>query len=242
MDIAKIRKKLKDTEAGGPQPSPEERPAEKPEFAASGEFEKNAAPECSTAQDGAEQDSGIPEGGEVRQPGVPVTSATKPKKAGKGARQIPEALEAGIAADVVEILTFRLLKEDFAFRISHLNEILRSQWVTRVPNVPSYILGVTSLRGKIIPVIDLKQKLHLSEGPTGRDRKGRILILNGPKGPVGAAVDRVLGVVRLAKSDILPPPSHLSEMELKFIEGIAVVDKRFVSIINMEETATLHFK
>lgn len=244
MDIAKIRKKLKDTEAGNPKCGPEERAAENPEHTASGGEggEEVSASEIMTGQEPAERDPDLYETEKVQHPLAHIESEKKTKKAKKGIRQTEEPTDAGISAEVVEILTFSLFKEDFAFRISHLNEILRSQWITRVPNVPSYILGVTSLRGKIIPVMDLKQKLCLPERESVADRKGRILILNGPKGPIGVGVDRVLGVVRIAKSAILPPPSHLSDTELKFIEGIAVVEKRFVSIINMEETAFLHLK
>ena len=75
-----------------------------------------------------------------------------------------------------------------------------------------------------------------------RITKGKMLIVKGPKGPIGVTVDRVIGVVRIGESQILPPPSHLSEAELKFIEGVAVVEKRFVSIINMEEAVALHIK
>jgi chemotaxis signal transduction protein len=89
-------------------------------------------------------------------------------------------------------------------------------------------------------VIDLKLKFSLASEPSGgAQKKGRILIVKGPKGPIGAEVDKVIGVIRLNKSEILPPPSHLSDAELKFIDGVAIVDKRFVSIINMEETVSL---
>jgi purine-binding chemotaxis protein CheW len=141
--------------------------------------------------------------------------------------------------EVVEILTFGLMKEEFAFRISQLEEILRHQRITRVPRVPKYVIGITSLRGKIIPVLDLKLRLSLTANPSAVDQKGKILIIKGPKGPIGAAVDKVIRVVRTERSEILPPPSHLSEAEHRLIEGVVVVDKRFVSIINIEETVSL---
>lgn len=57
---------------------------------------------------------------------------------------------------------------------------------------------------------------------------------------IGAVIDKLIGVMRIAKADILPPPTHLSEEQLKFIEGIAVLEKRFISIINMEEAITIN--
>lgn len=137
--------------------------------------------------------------------------------------------------DIVEILTFSLLKEEFAFRVSQLEEILRPQKTTMIPKMPDYVMGITSLRGKIIPVVDLKIKLSLTDKPSDINPRGKILIIKGPKGPIGAAIDKVISVVRIAKSEIIPPPSHLTEAEHKFIEGVTVVDKRFISIIQMEE-------
>jgi purine-binding chemotaxis protein CheW len=141
--------------------------------------------------------------------------------------------------ETVEILTFNLLQEDFAFRISEMHEIIRFQNITKVPKTAYFILGITSLRGKIIPVIDLKQRLSLTDTAAFNKRDGKILIIKGLKGPIGVAVDKVAGVVNVPKSEILPPPSHLSETELRFIYGIAIVDKRFISIINMEEATAL---
>src|SRR4030065_28064 len=126
-------------------------------------------------------------------------------------------------------------KENAERRTLNSEEIRRYQRITMVPKMPNYVLGITSLRGKVIPVIDLKTKLSLTDKPSDIDHKGKILIIKGPKGPIGAAIDKVLGVVRITKTDILPPPSHLTETELKFVEGVAVVDKRFISIMRMEE-------
>lgn len=237
MDIAKIRKKLRESEAekqplkadGQAITTPEDRipldekipepvPAEKiPELR-----EKDESSQETNLQRQEEQ--------------------KKPEK-----KQIPPehtAEQKGEKAEeVIEILTFTLMQQEFAFRVSQLEEILRYQWTTRIPQTPPYVIGVTSLRGKIIPIIDLKLKLSLAgPGHAPDNNKGKMLIVKGPKGPIGVTVDRVIGVVRIGESEILPPPSHLSEAELKFIEGVAVVEKRFVSIINMEEAVALHIK
>jgi len=190
MDIAKIRKKLK--EAG--------------------------------SDTGGKGEVGSPE---VRTPGYELKA--KDTKIEKIDTEIKEE------TDVIEILTFSLWKEEFAFRVSQLEEILRPQQITMVPKMPKYVMGITSLRGKIIPVIDLKTKLSFTDKPSDISNAMKILIIKGPNGPIGAVVDKVIGVVRIAKSDIIPPPSHLTETELKFIEGVTMLDKRFISIIQMEE-------
>jgi purine-binding chemotaxis protein CheW len=240
MDIAKIRKKLKESGADTQQPKIKAQ-AEKPQEEIKPD-EKSSAPVPLTDKlrdkPDMEQQKAEPD---IRQePEASDEEKRKEEKKSPKVQGIEEQLDSE-TEEIVEILTFSLLKEEYAFGISQLHEILRHQWITEVPNVPDYILGITSLRGKVIPVIDLKLKLSLTDKPS-YERKGKILILKDPRGPIGVTVDKVIGVVRTSKSEILPPPSHLSETQLKFINGIAVVDKRFVSIINMEEAVALHLQ
>ncbi len=248
MDIAKIRKKLKELEVNGLQEKTKDREANPPEDPGIQPDEKINGPSADNSPPPEAEDliydAGQPTKGDIdvvqgtvptvrEESGELKAEGEKAKTPVTGTRTEPEQEE------VVEILTFKLMNEEFAFRISHLEEILRYQRITKIPKVPKYVLGITSLRGKVIPVIDLKLKFSLTSEPSGVVQKGKILIIKGPKGPIGAAVDKVIGVIRLTKSEILPPPSHLSEAELKFIDGVAIVDKRFVSIINMEETVSL---
>jgi purine-binding chemotaxis protein CheW len=239
MDIAKIRKKLKDAGVHGRQPKvndktkkSEDRGAKPADTLPEYSQEHDQGP-CAERQTQSEQ---IMPGAEIiRREAEPVVREEIRDGQAKRESRAADTTKAEKAEEIIEMLTFRLLKEEFAFRISQLDEILRYQRITMVPKVPKYVLGITSLRGKIIPVIDLKLKLSLTDKQSDLDSTGKILILKGPGGPIGATVDKVVGVVRISKSEILPPPSHLSETGLKFIDGVAIVDKRFVSIINMEE-------
>lgn len=242
MDIAKIRKKIREIEAG--EGAKVGQSAKRAEGADTQPDEKIAEPAAN---------HGLPADAEDQTPGIIREETAPAQKTEQAFQKDPEHAEEEkhkttdnkIGSEqeaVVEILTFRLMKEEFAFKISNLEEILRYQQITRVPKLPKYVLGITSLRGKVIPVIDLGCKLSLTDKPLNDSRKGKILIIRGPKGPIGAAVDKVIGVVRMAKSEILPPPSHLSEIELKFVEGVAVVDKHFVSIINVEEAVSIRTK
>lgn len=157
--------------------------------------------------------------------------------------------ETGEAADVqVELLTFHLASEEFAFRVEEVEEIVRMQKITAVPTVPSYMVGVTSLRGKIIPVIDLKTRLglgkHAQIGGSGtalgqEDTSAKILIIAGPEGLIGVIIDRVIGVVRLSRQEVLEPPAHLTEAEQKFIEGVVILDKRFISVVRSANTMNI---
>ncbi|GAB4413708.1 MAG: chemotaxis protein CheW [Thermodesulfovibrionales bacterium] len=139
---------------------------------------------------------------------------------------------------IVELLTFKLAKEEYAFRISEIQEIIKPQSITGIPRARPYLMGITSLRGKIIPVIDLKMMLSLRSASGGEEdekKRQKILILKGTKGPLGALIDRVIGVMRPSISKIVETPAHLPEAEMKFIDGVTIVDGRFISIIKTEE-------
>ena len=258
MDIAKIRKKLKDSESRQPavegetpgirEENPSDNQMREPEAVhepTSETVSSRAEPETLRMEPSSEEEK------------IPSAQASKPAEAeadfkqetglaGKEKIQYKEKKESedGDEPDktdeVIEILTFKLFKEEFAFRISQLKEILKYQRITKVPKMPDYVLGITSLRGKVIPVIDLRTKILPHEKAAEIDEKLKILIIKGPKGMIGAVIDKLIGVMRIAKADILPPPTHLSEEQLKFIEGIAVLEKRFISIINMEEAITIN--
>ena len=229
MDIAKIRKKAlsKGTEQKSPEKAPVPVPGE--EEKRGPEKEPEAVEETGAAQ------------GEI----PPAETGDREEEQG----DIPgdEAVPADETEELVELLIFSVAREEFAFGVPEVEEILRLHTITRVPTMPDYMLGITSLRGKIIPVIDLKTRLNLRETPaaalsSGEGRQAeknngavrKILIIAGPKGLIGVTIDRVTGVVRLPVSEILDPPGHLNEDERQFIKGIAVLGKRFVSLIRTE--------
>ncbi|NJD56500.1 MAG: hypothetical protein FIA94_08875 [Nitrospirae bacterium] len=225
MDIAKIRKKAKGQDA-------EKRPEELPAPRESGR-ETAPAPADTAA--------------EVPVPAMPEEVAPAPDRAeGPEKASVEPGGEATEQGDVqIELLTFRLATEEFAFRVEEVEEIIRFQKITYVPTMPSYMCGITSLRGKIIPVIDLKARLNLGSASqeaaddtaAGEERtSGKILIIAGPSGFIGAMVDRVIGVVRLSLHDVLEPPAHLTEAEKKYIEGIVILDKRFISVVRPADT------
>jgi purine-binding chemotaxis protein CheW len=228
MDIAKIRKKLKETKPDNQESTSEHETQEGTEKE---RVERNERP----SEDHTDEKTTDNEKAKTRD----EKGEGKTVEESEVKRQEVEETKTD---DVIEILTFSLLKEEFAFKISQLAEIVRPQRITVVPQLPKYVLGVTSLRGKVIPVLDLKLKLSLTDKSSESNGKEKILIIKGLKGPIGATIDKVIGVVRVARNEIVPPPSHLTEAELKFIEGIAVVDKRFISIVNMEEAVAIDFK
>ncbi len=242
MDIAKIRKKAKEKEEKGQASG--EVPAQRPTKA---ESEKQSA---ASGEDAAPARTGtvLPE--ETSGAGATVVhdmeGETGPTPSGEeaGERGFSGEKESETSDDLLELLTFSISNEEFAFRVPEVEEIIRYQRITGVPMVPEYVRGITSLRGKIIPVIDLKKRLVLrsdgSEGPE-KTEDGKILIMVGPNGLVGAVIDKVLGVLRFAEGSMLPPPGHLSDDELRFIEGVVILEKRFISVIRSYDALNIEF-
>ncbi len=242
MDIAKIRKKIKEgkEEKGKSQ-------EESPEVAPSSEeadirrSEKPVTKESSAVHEQQDETEEATSHETISLPARSGINETAPLA------KIAETEDTG--EEIVELLTFHLSTEEFAFRVFDIEEILRFQRIMPVPKVPDYILGITSLRGKIIPVIDLKKRLSINgKGETvladlqADNSRKKILTLKGPKGPVGAVIDKVRGVIRISPSEIVEPPAHLSEAELIFIEGVVLYNSRFISVIRMEKILEINLK
>jgi len=240
MDIAKIRKKIR-----------EEAEKEKSEDKAAGEITSallDESPEA-TSGGGAQQQRAASEKTEdSKQHIVDSIQGEKPQPPEMlGAQAVSESRQIGTKPEeaisgIIELLTFQLAAEEFAFRISEVEEILTPQQITMVPKAPDYILGITSVRGKVMPVLDLKKRLSIKDnGGSGKVRK-KILTLKGPKGRIGIMIDRINGVIRIDESDIAEPPAHLSESDLMFVGGVVLYNGRFISVIRLEEAANINLK
>ncbi|MDB4968108.1 MAG: scaffold protein CheW associated with MCPs of class, partial [Myxococcales bacterium] len=99
-----------------------------------------------------------------------------------------------------------------------IREIIKLREITEVPRAPRFLLGVVTVRGLVLPVVDLRLRLRLDVLPLGR--AGRILIVMHKGERFGLLVDDVRGVVRFADNEIEPPPPSLAPGEAPFLAGI----------------------
>jgi purine-binding chemotaxis protein CheW len=127
------------------------------------------------------------------------------------------ARRAGEGGKRVEYLSFALAGEMYAMPIALVAEILRLPAITEVPRAPDTVLGVISVRGKLVTVIDLRRRLNLP--PAEPDRKSRILLADTRAEQVGLLVDEVQQVWRLASEEV-EPPSVLGGEQAGHIAGI----------------------
>jgi purine-binding chemotaxis protein CheW len=134
----------------------------------------------------------------------------------------------------LEMLSFRLANEEYAVLVDDVKEVLKNRELTNIPNAPDHIMGVTSLRGPILPVLNLRKRLGLPPGGD-RDERARILVLTLNDEDTGVVVDRVTGVVRIQPETIRPVPETI-EHGAECLKGIARKDDRLYILLDIEKT------
>lgn len=129
-----------------------------------------------------------------------------------------------------EFLMFRLAGKCYAIMLSDVHEILRHQRITRVPRAGSHVIGATSLRGAIVPVVNLSSMLSLKE--TTLPDRGRILLLKGKGVLLGLLVERGIGISNFSRDDMKPPFSSAGAEGSMFVEGVFDLDGEFFSVLS----------
>lgn len=134
--------------------------------------------------------------------------------------------------DVEEHLCFRVAREEYAISIMAIKEIIKPRDVTEVPRMPLFISGVISLRGVVIPVMDMRLRLSMPVSSfTGRER---IVVLKRDSGFCGVLVDEVIQVARVKKSDMEAPPAVLDGIDRDFVAGLGRFDNRMLILLNLD--------
>jgi purine-binding chemotaxis protein CheW len=139
------------------------------------------------------------------------------------------------------VLTFVVGGNLYGLEIAHVREIIKVHETTEVPRVPGFLIGVITVRGTVIPVIDLRLRLRVETAPLGR--LARILVVIKDNERFGLLVDAVRDVVRFSEDQIEPPPPSLAApSETPMLAGIAryqtVERERMVVLLSLEALLT----
>jgi purine-binding chemotaxis protein CheW len=130
-----------------------------------------------------------------------------------------------------QLVVFDLANEHYGVNISAVESIIKMQAITAVPRAPSFVEGVTNLRGSVVPVIDLRQRFGL---PAGEETKEtRIVVVEMGGTTVGMVVDGVSEVLSVTEEDIEPPSPIVMTIDSAFITGIAKVDDRLIILLDL---------
>ena len=137
-------------------------------------------------------------------------------------------------AKEIQLVVFKIGKEDFGVPINQVREIVRLVPITPVPRAPQFIEGVVNLRGQILAVIDLAKRLNLASAP--RSDKTRIIVVEVEDNTVGMIVDEVAEVLRLSTESIDSTPELITtEVHQKYLKGVGKLGERLLILIELAE-------
>ena len=134
-------------------------------------------------------------------------------------------------------LTFVLAEEEYAFPVGHVREITRITDITVVPRMPAHVSGVINLRGKVVPVMDLRVRFNLTAAPPTDETC--IIVTETSVGDMrvvfGAIVDRVSEVLTIGTDEIEERPDFGERLDTKYMLGIAKVKGKIKILLNLDE-------
>jgi len=132
-----------------------------------------------------------------------------------------------------EYLTFRLGREEYGIDILKVQEIRGYEVTTRIANAPSFIKGVISLRGTIVPIVDMRLKFNCAQAEY--DSVTVVIILNLRERVVGIVVDSVSDVMELTPEQVRPAPDMDSAIDASCIIGLGSVGERMLILLDIEK-------
>jgi purine-binding chemotaxis protein CheW len=128
-------------------------------------------------------------------------------------------------------VSFHVGGEEFGLDILRVQEIIRVQQLTRVPNSPDFVEGVINLRGKVIPVIALRKRFGLQI--LAQDKQTRIVVVEVKGTVLGFMVDSVSEVLRIPADTVEPPP-RLGKVEREYVSGVGKLNDRLLILLDVD--------
>jgi purine-binding chemotaxis protein CheW len=133
----------------------------------------------------------------------------------------------------LQVVGFRIGNETFGVRIASVREIVRVPEITSVPSAPETVEGVINLRGKIIPVMDLRKRFgHVDMQP---DKKNRILVVELENKLIGLIVNAASEVLKIPPSEIEAPGSVFAEGESSYVTGVGKLRGRLIILLDVSK-------
>jgi purine-binding chemotaxis protein CheW len=151
-----------------------------------------------------------------------------------------ENTKAGFTDDIYQLVTFHLENEEFAVNILNIQGINRMVEITKIPNSPEFVEGIINLRGKVIPIVDLRKRLGMPQKEY--DNETRFIVVEFSKRVIGFVVDSVHEVLRINKNIIEPPPKMVAGIETDYITAVGKLDDRLLILLDLEKVLSLDQK
>ena len=135
--------------------------------------------------------------------------------------------------ELIQLVTFTVNEEEYGIEILSVQEIIRIMEVTKVPRAPACVEGVINLRGKVIPIIDLRRCLNLPLREYDKDT--RIIVMKTKADVIGFISDSVSQVLRITSDTVETSPALLNGNDSEYISGIGKVNDRLLILLNMDK-------
>ena len=178
---------------------------------------------------------------------TPVKAAERVKEATKSPAEAPPPQESqkksairSPQSETLRVVVFKLADHEHVVDVRRVKEILRLPHVAPVIEAPDFVEGVIKLRGRIVPIVDLRKRLHLPVGAKTLDTC--VLIVRLAKRMVGFVVDSASELLTVPTRLIEPPGEIIGGIRTRFLEGVAYLDDRFLVFLKLQKILTLDEK
>jgi purine-binding chemotaxis protein CheW len=135
--------------------------------------------------------------------------------------------------EILQLVSFLIANEEYAVDILYVQEIIRMIQITKVPNSPDFVEGVINLRGRVIPVIDLRARLGMVR--KAHDHNTRIIVIEVQSNTLGFIVDGVKEVLRIPAAITEIPPEMTSGVDSEYIKSVGKLEDRLLILIDLEK-------
>ncbi len=141
---------------------------------------------------------------------------------------------------MIQVVNFRLRDEEFGVQIGSVREITKVADISHIPNAPSFIQGVTNLRGQVMAVIDLAKQFGLAP-QENLPESARIVVTEVNGQTVGMLVDEVPEVLKIPEENIEPTPELIqTEIRKDYIKGVGKLENRLIILLDLERVLAPH--
>ena len=136
----------------------------------------------------------------------------------------------------LQIVVFKLGQEEYGIPITQVQEINRLTTPTKIPKAPIFVEGVINLRGKIIPIVDLRKRFGLVQEE--HSEESRIVVADIAGNTIGVTVDSVNEVIRIPTANIEPTPSIATNIRTEYLSGVGKVNDRLLILLDLNKILT----
>lgn len=135
-----------------------------------------------------------------------------------------------------QLVVFDLAQEAYGVDINVVREIIRMQDITSVPKTLEFVKGVINLRGRVIPVVDLRKRFALPEAEHTKD--SRIVVVDISGQDIGMVVDAVTEVMRIPNSSVAPPSAIITSTDSDYLQGIVKLESKLIILLDLDRVFT----